>query len=105
VSELREKLAKRLGEVVYESFMSGAGVRERMTAREAAKAHDLALADECIRQMEWARRSVSISGPMTIESSELRLGEIVPTTKIVSPARIRLGDLTIAPDGWKPKED
>ena len=62
----------------------------------------LRAADECIRQMEWARRCVGVSGPTTYESTKLSFGEIVPTTVVVSPAVPYLGELTLAPEDWKP---
>lgn len=85
--DLVEALAKRLAEVC-------SGVRS------APEWHDRA-ARECIRQMEFARRCVGVSGPMTYEGTELRMGEIVPVTKIVSPARAYLPDLALAPDDWR----
>lgn len=69
---LREELARRLYKATYPEL-------------EPHNASDLWLliADECIRQMEWAR-------------------ETVPMTKTLAATFRDLVPLTLAPEDWKP---
>lgn len=74
---LREELALRVSKI-SDSIMRRPGPT---TAREAHNAFTLAVADEVIRQMEWARR-----GPHFAATDE---DEPYP-------------DLTLAPEDWSP---
>lgn len=97
---LVDEMARRLYEVAETSpFAHG---NEWKYASMAERSAFERVAEECLRQMEFARRCVSVSGPTTIESTDLRFGEIVPVTKIIAPGGIRLGDLTLAPPEWLP---
>lgn len=67
-----------------------------------AQAPWLAMAKEALRIASWNQHGVSVSGPTTIETTELRFDQIVPVTKVVSPARTHASPLTLPPADWLP---
>jgi hypothetical protein len=93
--DLRETLAERLyclfvGEKAWlptEAIVHIAATK-RIDSEALSDQHWRALADECIRQMEWARRTVGASFGSTPEDRAY-LDEHYP--------------LTAAPNDWKPK--
>ena len=73
------------------------------------------LGRECLRQMEWARHQVGISGPTTVETtrflnesdqrdSELRFGQPVTFIETIAHAKIHIPALSLAPPDWSPPE-
>jgi len=76
VSNLREELARRLSTIW----------QKEMQDEPDADVHWNAIADECIRQMEWARRECVI--PFQPDYDECEIDYSAP--------------LTFAPADWKP---
>lgn len=83
MSDLRDQLVRRLSGV-------GQGIehRERAQAREVYESFYRALADEVIRQMEWARHD-AMREFVTDDAKEVRRD----LAKLL---------LTLAPEDWKP---
>ena len=81
MSELRYLLSRRLKDVGQ-----AVKVRERAQAREAFDNYYNAITDECIRQMEWARRETTFITSLDYDNDVIDFHE-----------------LTLAPDGWKPE--
>ena len=101
VSDLREQLARRIFDIIWKGNPPPVDLEPIADLKGTSYGK---LADECIRQMEFARRCVGVTGPTTIESTKLSFGEIVPTTIVVSAAKPHLPPLGAAPDDWKVPE-
>jgi hypothetical protein len=101
-SDLREQVARRL-RAAFTSTPPGPDADGEPTSwgemvpGDECFERNLLMSDEVIRCMEWARRCVSTSGPMT-EEREDQPGWV----KILKPHEIHLGDLTLPPEDWKP---
>lgn len=80
MADLREQLAQRLAAVVPTSNYGA-----ELDLRKVQEKFYGALADECLRQMEWARHECS-TGPGDSEGVELDFDQ----------------PLTLAPEDWKP---
>ena len=91
MSDLREKLAGRLFDVVQKA--RHAPIDPATMYVDAQWTEYAALADECIRQMEWAREAalVSVSEP----------GRDWAENRREHPDRYP--SLTSAPDDWRPE--
>jgi hypothetical protein len=106
MSDLREQLASYFKAVHHRHEHGIGGPCDACAGLVPAdqSANDMVwfvMADETIRQMQFARRCVGISGPTTYETTELRFGEIVPVTKTVKAAEPYLPPLMLAPDDWQ----
>ncbi len=90
MSDLREQLAARLAEVIrpIEGIVGFSDYEETC---------DLARADECIRQMEWARREATKSCEYIGEGCGSDGGDC-ECQCLADPFSI----LTAAPDNWSP---
>lgn len=93
MSDLREQLANRLANVGGGTICVGENDFGAHAFRENLEKW-LALADECIRQMEWARRKCA--RPRRDDHKDPSMPSAVfhiPGTYV---------DLTLAPEDWKP---
>jgi hypothetical protein len=97
---LKDELVRRLS-----TIGSAVQVPERAQAREAHNLFCGAVADECIRQMEWARerflriQRVDEAGQALLSNQGQAMDGFTKLAEFTAAAK---APLTIAPEDWKP---
>jgi hypothetical protein len=112
MNDLRQQIAARLRQIAERTL---AAQHPRINARGAILEHYEALADECLRQMEWARREAVAQAEKVFDfHTQEAIGQWdreaygagARTALSVIKRDVRRnwnGEMTVAPNDWEPE--